>query len=72
MRWEGLTAAQIDLWIDIYPKVDVVQVLKYDMVRWLEGQVKGGHINKIARKQDWKKTITNWLKGEQAKAVDML
>ena len=69
MRWQGLTVEQIQLWEFLYPDIDVIQHLKFEMVRWLDRQVKSGHINKIARKKDWKKFITNWLKSEQEKAV---
>ena len=68
-KWEGITAEQALLWEKLYPDVNVVQVLKVDMPRWFDLQVKGGKVNKIARKKDLKRFIHNWLKREQIKAV---
>ncbi len=72
MRWENLTVEQIQLWEFLYPDIDPVHQLQFEMIRWLDLQVKGGHINKIARKKDWKKTICNWLRKEQAKAAGIM
>ena len=69
MSWKGLTIEQMQLWEHLYPDVNVVQVLKVDMPRWLDRCVTNGTIKKVARKKDWKKTITNWLKREQIKAA---
>jgi len=69
MSWQGLTIEQIQLWEHLYPDVNVVQVLKVDMPRWFDLQVKGGKVNKIARKKDFKRFVCNWLKREQIKAV---
>jgi len=68
MRWNGITVEQIKTWEKLYPGVNVVQVLTLDMVRWLDK--KEGKA--ITRKKDWKKTICNWLKKEQARAVGII
>lgn len=65
MQWEGITVKQVKLWERLYPDVDVVQQLKFEMPRWIDKRIG----TKIVRKKDWKKTITNWLKREQEKGV---
>ena len=71
MRWEGLTVKQIQLWEYLYPKVDVVNELKFEMVRWLDTKMKYDKPSRIARKKNWKAFICNWLKREQIKAVGL-
>jgi hypothetical protein len=68
MRWEGLTEAQVELWEKLYPDCDVIDVLRFDIPRWLEKK-KG---TKISHKKNWHTTICNWLKKEQMKAVGIL
>lgn len=66
--WRGITVSQVKKWEGLYPGVDVMQVLSVDIPRWLDK--KEGKA--ITRKKDWKKTICNWLKREQARAVGII
>ena len=67
MKWEGLTIWQITQWEKLYPDVDIAQVLREDIPRWLDKQ----NGKKITRKKNWKAFICNWLKREQIKAVGL-
>jgi predicted Zn-dependent protease len=72
MRWQNITLEQVKEWEKLYPLVDVAQVLRYDIPQWLDKmKLAPNRIKKIAQKKDWKKTICNWLKREQAKAVGL-
>jgi hypothetical protein len=72
MKWEGLTVEQIQLWEHLYPDVDVVKVLKVDMIRWFDLKATFGNVHKVARKKNFKAFICNWLKREQLKGVGIL
>jgi hypothetical protein len=61
MKWEGITVNQVKLWERLYPDVDVVNAIKFNMVQWLDK--KQG--TKITQKKNWKQFICNWLKREQ-------
>ncbi len=65
MRWQGLTVEQIDLWCALYPDVDVVNQLKFEMPRWLDKQ----NGKKVARKKNWKAFIVGWLRRAEMRAV---
>lgn len=72
MRWSGITIEQLKIWEKLYPDVNIAQVLRQDMIEWLEKKVisrKPLKVGSIARKKDWKRTIMNWLKKEQMKAA---
>lgn len=74
MRWKGITIEQIGIWQKLYPDVSMVQVLKVEIPQWIDKQIvtrEPLRVNKIARKKDWKRTICNWLKKEQMKAVGL-
>ena len=74
MKWEGLTIEQIQLWEHLYRHVDVLTVLKVDMVRWLDKKVLCRAPLKVAakaRKKNWKATIVNWLSREEMKGVGL-
>jgi hypothetical protein len=58
-----LTIEQLELWQTIYPDVDVAEVLKIDIIRWLDRNKE----RKITRKRAWKRFITSWLNAEQRK-----
>lgn len=64
-RWEGITKEQAQLWEKLYPNVDIVRVLQFDIPQWLDKKAD----KKIVRKKDWKKTICNWLKKEQERNI---
>ncbi|MDD5527328.1 MAG: hypothetical protein PHE11_08010 [Candidatus Omnitrophica bacterium] len=67
-RWDGIGVEQVKIWEGLYPDVDVVNVLTVEIPRWLDK--KEGKA--ITRKKDWKKTICNWLKKEQMRAVGII
>jgi kynurenine formamidase len=67
-RWDGIEVEQVKIWEGLYPDVDVVNVLTVEIPRWLDK--KEGKA--ITRKKDWKKTICNWLRKEQMKAVGII
>lgn len=64
-KWEGITKSQAMLWEQLYPDVDITKVLQLDIPQWLDKKSD----TKIIRKKNWKRTICNWLKKEQEKAV---
>jgi hypothetical protein len=66
-RWRGITEEQIALWEKLYDHVDVIEVLRVDIPRWLDK--KEG--TKITRKRNWRSFICNWLKSEQIKGVGL-
>jgi hypothetical protein len=68
MEWEGITYEQVKIWERLYPNTNVVQVLKVDMIQWLDK--KRG--TKVARKKNWKAFICGWLKREQLRGVGIL
>jgi len=63
MKWDGITVNQIKFWERIYPDVDIITVIQYDIIRWLD-KMKS---TKKVRKVNWHKFISNWLKSEQSK-----
>ena len=65
MKWEGITVNQVKLWERLYPDVDVVNVINFDTVQWLDK--KQG--TKITQKRNWKSFICNWLKREQERSI---
>lgn len=76
MKWEGLTVEQMEVWEKLYPDVDILKVVCVDMMREIEKKLRreNGVIKAtgwVKGKKDWKKTIVNWLKKEQLKAVGL-
>jgi hypothetical protein len=65
MSWQGLTVEQIQLWEHLYPDIDVIHVLKYDMPQWLDK--KNG--TKKVQKKNYKAFICNWLRRAQEAAL---
>ncbi len=70
MKFRGITPQCVEVWRKLYPSIDLADAFR-NMVRWLDKQNKGDRVNKVARKKDWKKFITNWLCREQMKAVGL-
>jgi hypothetical protein len=67
--WHGITVSQVKAWEKLYPDVSIINVLLVDMPRWIDRN-KDKAI--VKRKKDWKKTICNWLRKEQMKAVGII
>lgn len=63
MEWEGITVKQVKLWEALYPDVDVVHEIKFNMVRWLDKCAGTKKVNK----RNWKRFIANWLRRTQEK-----
>ena len=60
-KWEGITRNQVELWMNCYPDVDVVDHLTRRMVAWLDANPER------APKSRWKRFITGWLSRQQDK-----
>jgi len=62
LSWKNLTVEQIHFWEQIYPDVDVVEILSRKMIGWLDAERNGK-----GRKKKWKSFIVGWLSREQEK-----
>ena len=74
MEWKGITFEQVEIWRKLYPDINVPSILKVDIPRWIDRHIVSRQplkVHKIAQKRNWKKTIVNWLKKEQIKAVGL-
>jgi hypothetical protein len=74
MKWEGISVEQMEIWEKMFPDVNVLQVVCVDMMREIEKKLTRENDAIMVRgwpknKKDWKKTIVNWLKSEQRRAV---
>jgi hypothetical protein len=58
-------AEDIERWEKLFPDVDVAHEVLKEMPIWLEKM----RNTKLAHKKNWNRTILNWLKKEQIKAV---
>lgn len=72
MKWKNVTLSQIQIWQELYKGIDVMRIVGKDIPCAIDRQVDridGKIIIKgwVQGKTDWKRTITNWLKREQAK-----
>jgi hypothetical protein len=74
MQWGGITFEQVEIWQHLYPDINVPLILKVAIPRWIDRHIVSRQplkVHRIAQKRDWKKTIVNWLKKEQIKAVGL-
>ena len=59
LKWENLTVAQVKLWEQAYPNVNVVDVLTHKAPCWLTANPRK------ARKKNWARFIVSWLSREE-------
>jgi hypothetical protein len=65
MKWRGISIEQIQIWERIYPDVNVIKVLQFDTIRWIDRNKE----KKISHKSRWRTFICNWLQAEQEKNI---
>ena len=59
MEWEGITVEQVKFWEQVYPSLDVVDILLKKMPAWLDANPEKAH------KKKWKRFIVNWLASQE-------
>jgi hypothetical protein len=66
-KLENIYVEDIKAWEKLYPNVDVIKVVDKDIPEWIMKKIR----TKKAIKSDYRKTIMNWLKKQQIKAVGL-
>jgi hypothetical protein len=63
LKWKGIDRTELEAWKKLYPNADIAQEIRA-MIRWLDRMVISREplrVNVKAKKQNWRKFITNWL-----------
>jgi len=66
-KLENVYVEDIKAWEKLYPNIDVIKIVDKDIPEWIMKKIR----TKKVVKSDYRKTIINWLKKEQAKAVGL-